>query len=53
MKISVYTEGPWLAIMKADDTDTDFIEISDDKGQQWLDAQNNWDIIQSQIRKET
>jgi hypothetical protein len=52
MKICIYTEGPWLAIAKADETDTDWIEVSDEKGQRWLDAQDNWDIFNSEIRKE-
>lgn len=50
MKISIYTEGPWLAIMKADDTDTDWVDVPDEKAQKWLDAQDAWDSFHNEIR---
>ena len=50
MKIRVYTEGPWIAIAKADETDTDWVEVSDEKGNAWLDAQDAWDKFHNEIR---
>ncbi len=48
-RVIVYTEGNWVGIMRADDTDTGWIEVPDETADRWFAAQDAWQDAVTEI----
>ncbi len=51
MRISYYTEGPWVVVSEAEPDETDVLEVPDEVGKRWLAAQAAFDEIAVEARK--
>ncbi|QAX95890.1 hypothetical protein SEA_TEUTSCH_195 [Streptomyces phage Teutsch] len=49
MKLSVYVEGPWIALAEDDEMDDDVIEVSEEDGKRWLAARDAWEATMMEI----
>jgi hypothetical protein len=49
MKLSIYVEGPYIALYEGDDMDEDVIEVSEEDGKRWLAARDAWDATMMEI----
>lgn len=51
MKLSVYIEGPWIALYDGPDTGPDILEVSEEDGRRWLATRDAWEDTMMEIIK--